>query len=126
MRGSKMARSNIQTTDVGLKTKRVSEKLLKEIIKRLVAEFQPYKIILFGSHAWGRPDEDSDLDLYVIIPDSKEKSTRRAVRAYHSLRGLAVAVDVLVKTRDEAERYRCVPASLEAEIFERGRVLYGG
>jgi len=121
-----MARSNIQTTDVGIKTKRVSEKLLKEITKRLVAEFQPYKIFLFGSHAWGHPDEDSDLDLYVIVPDSKEKSTRRAVRAYRSLRGLAVAVDVLVKTRDEAERYRGVPASLEAEIFERGRVLYGG
>lgn len=45
--------------------------------------------------------------------------------AHRALRGLGVAKDVLVKTRGEIERYRSVPASLEAEILERGRRLYG-
>ena len=43
--------------------------LLEEITRRLVAEFQPEQIFLFGSHAWGRPTADSDLDLLVVLAD---------------------------------------------------------
>ncbi len=43
--------------------KAVSHELLAEMTRRLVAEFQPEQIILFGSHAWGTPNEDSDVDL---------------------------------------------------------------
>ena len=43
--------------------KEVSPLLLQEVTHRLVDEFQPEQIILFGSHAWGEPDRDSDLDL---------------------------------------------------------------
>ena len=50
--------------------KNVENDLLKEITQRLVAELHPEKIILFGSHAWGTPDEDSDLDLLVIVTQS--------------------------------------------------------
>ena len=99
--------------------------LLDAIVDRLAAEFDPDRIILFGSHAWGVPDEDSDVDLLVIVPESDAKPTRRAVRARNSLRGLNLPMDLLVRTRDEVERSGRVPASLEAEILERGRVLYG-
>ena len=37
-------------------------------MRRLAAEFDPEQIILFGSHAWGTPTEDSDIDLLVIVP----------------------------------------------------------
>ena len=43
----------------------VSDELLHEMTRRLVAEFQPEQVILFGSHAWGTPNEDSDVDLLV-------------------------------------------------------------
>src|SRR2546426_11700823 len=43
--------------------------LLENITQRLVTEFQPEQIFLFGSHAWGTPDEDSDIDLLVVLPD---------------------------------------------------------
>ena len=105
--------------------KSISPYLLEEMTRRLVAELQPEQIILFGSHAWGSPDEDSDVDLLVIVPQSDDKPTRRAVRAYRSLRGLMVPADILVKTRSEVERFRRVHASLESEILERGKVLYG-
>ena len=105
--------------------KSISPDLLEELTRRLVAELQPEQIILFGSHAWGSPDEDSDVDLLVIVPQSDDKPTRRAVRAYRSLRGLMVPADILVKTRSEVERFRRVHASLESEILERGKVLYG-
>jgi hypothetical protein len=43
--------------------KNLSPELLNETTSRLVAEFRPEKVILFGSHAWGEPGEDSDVDL---------------------------------------------------------------
>ena len=103
----------------------VSADLLNEVTRRLAAEFKPEQVWLFGSHAWGQPDEGSDLDLLVIVPQSDESPVRRAQRAHRCLRGLGIAKDVLVKTRAELERFRNVRASLEAEILERGRLNYG-
>ena len=99
--------------------------ILDEMVRRLVAEFQPEKIILFGSYAWGEPNDDSDVDLFVIVPESDEKPIKRMQRALECLSGLGVSKDVLVKTRAEAERFRHVRASLEYKVFEEGRVLYG-
>jgi predicted nucleotidyltransferase len=104
--------------------KTIDPKLLEEITRRLVAEFQPEQIILFGSHAWGTPDEDSDVDLLVIVAESDLRPIQRDVQAHLSLSGLGVPKDILVKTRAEVERFRQVYASLEAEILERGKVLY--
>ncbi len=103
---------------------KVPSVLLQEITQRLVNEFQPEEIILFGSHAWGKPDQDSDLDLLVIVSHSRLSPTRRAMRAHRCLQGLNVSKDILVRTRAEVERFRDVRASLEYQIFERGTVLY--
>ena len=103
---------------------KISSSLLQEITHRLVDEFQPEEIILFGSHAWGTPDKDSDLDLLVIVPQSDLSAARRAMRAHRCLQGLNVPKDILVRTRDEVERFRNVRASLEHQIFARGTVLY--
>jgi len=104
--------------------KNVSEDILNEMTRRLVAEFHPEQIYLFGSRAWGKPNEDSDVDLLVIVSQSDMKPVQRAVRAHRCLRGIHVPVDVLVKTRAEVDEYRDVYASLECEILERGKVLY--
>jgi predicted nucleotidyltransferase len=103
---------------------KLDESLLNEMTTRLVQTFQPDQVILFGSHAWGTPDEGSDIDLYVIVPESSERPVQRARRALACLAGLRVAKDVLVRTRAEAEKYRQVYASLECQVFEKGRVLY--
>ena len=105
--------------------KTISENLLQEITQRLVAELKPEKVILFGSHAWGQPNEDSDLDLLVIVSESNEPPTKRSTRAHRSLSGLGVPKDILVYTRPEVDRHSRVYASLISEILERGRVLYG-
>ena len=65
------------------------------------------------------------LSLLVIVPRSDERPVRRAMRGHRCLRGLSVPLDILVKTREEVDRFGQVPTSLEAEILERGRVLYG-
>ena len=63
----------------------VSNDLLAEMTRRLVAEFQPEQIILFGSHAWGTPSPDSDIDLLVVVSASQLPPAQRAVRAHRAL-----------------------------------------
>jgi predicted nucleotidyltransferase len=99
--------------------------LMETVTRRLVAEFGPEQIWLFGSCARGKAREDSDLDLLVVVPQSDEPPVRRAQRAHECLSGLGIAKDVLVKTRAEWERFRGVPSSLEALIESEGRRIYG-
>lgn len=105
--------------------KTISPVTRKEVIRRLVDEFQPERIYLFGSHAWGKPTDDSDMDLLVVVSESRENPIQRAVRAQRSLLGIRAAVDVLVKTKREFQRYTSVKASLEAQISREGKLLYG-
>ncbi len=104
--------------------KYLDETILHAMTDRLIAEFAPDRIFLFGSHAWGIPTENSDVDLYVIVSESKERPSLRARRAIACLGGMKIPKDVLVRTWAEAEKYRHVYASLESQIFEKGRVLY--
>lgn len=101
-----------------------TEDVLSEIVRRLVAEFDPEEIILFGSRAWGEPRPDSDYDLFVIVSASQERPIQRMRRASQCLGEIDASTDVLVKTQGEVDRFRAVYASLEAEVLERGKVLY--
>jgi predicted nucleotidyltransferase len=99
--------------------------LLATAVERLKAEFQPEEIYLFGSHAWGTPNEDSDVDLMVVVRESEERGTRRAQRALLCLRDIRMALDVIVPTRAQVDRYKHVGTSLFHEVLARGRKLYG-
>ncbi|MBI3370790.1 MAG: nucleotidyltransferase domain-containing protein [Betaproteobacteria bacterium] len=55
--------------------KTIPSELLEQAVERLKAEFQPEQIFLFGSHAWGTPHDDSDVDLMVIVRESDERAT---------------------------------------------------
>ena len=105
--------------------KTLDDSLLRTATQRLVAEFQPEQVWLFGSHAWGKPHEDSDVDLLVVVPHSDETPIRRSQRAHRSLRGLRMPKDVLVETRQEVDRVKGLETSLENAILSRGRRLYG-
>lgn len=99
--------------------------LLQSATDRLVAEFQPEQVWLFGSHAWGTPTEDSDIDLMVVVSESDERPVRRDQRAQRCLGNLDVSADILVRTRKEVDRVREVRGSLTREVFQRGRKIYG-
>ena len=105
--------------------KTIPSGVLQEAVERLKAEFQPEEIYLFGSHAWGTPDDDSDVDLMVIVPDSDERSIKRMQRAHRCLRGIGFAKDVLVPTRAQVDRYKHLRASLFHQVLAKGRKLYG-
>ncbi len=105
--------------------KTIQSDLLNETVERLKTEFQPEEIYLFGSHAWGTPNEDSDVDFMVIVASSDERPIRRDQRAPICLGRLALPADVLVRTRGEVNRYKHLRASLFHQVLNQGRKLDG-
>lgn len=97
---------------------------LAEIVRCLVAVYQPERIYLFGSTARGDANEDSDYDLMVVVPDEAPPERRDSDLAYKVLRGTGVAADVLVWTRSRFNRRVHVVASLPATILREGRLLH--
>ena len=104
--------------------KTLDQNLLDEIVRRLVAEFHPEQIILFGSHAWGTPTEDSDIDLCVIVSESNERPIKRMQRAFQSLGNLRFPKDILVKTIQEIDTCKSLSASLTYRILLEGKRIY--
>ena len=96
-----------------------------EIVERIVDRYQPEKIILFGSHAYGRPDADSDLDL-LIVKQTKEHPIDRRVQVRTILRSIkaGLAISPIVVTRDEIEGRLALGDQFAQEIIDRGLVLY--
>jgi uncharacterized protein len=98
---------------------------IREATARLVAALAPERILLFGSHAWGAPDADSDLDLYLIVPDGSEPAHRVARRGHLALRGIGVPIDLVVRTCSESARNAQSVSTLDYEVLARGVALYG-
>lgn len=87
------------------------------------AAFKPHRIILFGSHAYGKPNADSDVDVFVMIPKSRRLGRRASLKIRQKVTA-DFPVDIVV--RDPAfvaERLREGDTFLE-EITARGRVMY--
>ena len=100
-----------------------SDELLRLATERLVAQFAPERVILFGSQARGTADHHSDVDLLVICPIT---GNRRAlmVAMDRALRGLGFARDVIVLTPEEFARDRRIPGTISRPAWREGRVLY--
>ncbi len=95
-----------------------------EGIRRIANALHPEKIYLFGSHAWGIPTPDSDIDLFVIVKESEQPAYRRSREAYRSLRGLREPFEVIVRTSSEVEKSKAVASSLAKKVLEHGKLLY--
>ncbi|MBK6430701.1 MAG: nucleotidyltransferase domain-containing protein [Anaerolineae bacterium] len=102
----------------------IDRDLLQEVTRRLVEQFQPEQVILFGSQAWGKPTADSDIDLMVVVAHSDLTDYERSLLGHRCLKGLDIAKDVVVKTRAEFDFFRDVRASLEFKITHQGEILY--
>jgi len=98
---------------------------LDEIVARLVAAFRPLRIVLFGSRARGQAAADSDFDL-LVVAESDEPLLQRMARAQRALRGIPAAVDALVCTPAEVERYRGMLAHTVAIALREGVQVYAG
>jgi predicted nucleotidyltransferase len=98
---------------------------LSELLRRLVAAYDPARVYLFGPVARGGADPNTDYDLMIIVPDDAAPERRRSRLACQALRGTGTAADVLVWPKSSFERRSCVVASLPATVLREGKLLYG-
>jgi predicted nucleotidyltransferase len=95
---------------------------IQEFSQQIAEKFQPDRIILFGSYAYGQPTEDSDVDLLVILPFEelpvyKAIEIRRAVKSPFPL-------DLMARTSEQIQQRLEMGDFFVQEIIQKGRILY--
>ena len=98
-------------------------KNLKDISRRLIDEYDPEKIILFGSRAEGNDNEGSDIDL-AIVKETEKRPMERRIEVETLLADRAVPVDIVVYTPEEMRTLYSQGSPFIEEIVETGRLLY--
>jgi predicted nucleotidyltransferase len=103
--------------------KTLTEDMLQEIIRRVVEVAQPERIILFGSAARGEMDYNSDADL-LVIKDGEYDHGRIVGDIYRNLHGVGQAVDIVLVTPEQVEKYRDVHCLVIKPALREGKEVY--
>ena len=100
--------------------------LIEDILRKIVAGYSPQKVILFGSYAYGQPDENSDIDL-LIIKETRKRPIERWMEVKRLVRdrNRTVSISPLVYTPRELEERLAIKDFFIQEVLEKGKVLYG-
>lgn len=92
------------------------------MIAQIAREFEPEKIILFGSYAYGSPTADSDVDLLVVLPYHGKAASKAAEILTHVR--TAFPVDIIVRTASELRNRIELNDFFMREVVEKGRILF--
>lgn len=93
------------------------------MVQRLVEQFAPEQIILFGSHAQDTASVDSDVDLLVVMPfHGSKRAKQNEMRV--ALHDIPLAKDIILVTPEEVERRRNVTGTIIQPALREGKVLY--
>jgi predicted nucleotidyltransferase len=117
-----MATRNRTTTTSTDPEQRLSEGAIAAVVDQIVDAFDPEQVILFGSHAYGQPNPDSDVDLLVVI-ETKRKEAEEAVRICQAL-DYDFPLDLMVRTPRTLARRLALGDPFLNEVIDRGTVLY--
>jgi len=102
----------------------IDPRIIGEIVRRILCETHPERIILFGSAAAGRMTRDSDIDL-LVIHRSCDDPWRESVRVRAALRGLGFPFDVIVMASERFEETKDVIGGIAYPAHKYGRVIQG-
>jgi|SRR6185437_8417464 len=100
---------------------RVPNSVIRQFAREITERFKPYKIILFGSHAYGKPHSRSDVDILVVMPCRKELDQAFKIQ-------LAVScpfpLDLIVRKPTNLARLLKEDEHFHVEIVTKGTVLF--
>jgi predicted nucleotidyltransferase len=102
----------------------IDQKLIEEIIGRILNVTQPERIILFGSAATGKMTRDSDIDLIVLKKATPVNPRKESVRLRQGLRGLDHAFDIIVMATERFEESKGVIGGIAYPANKYGKVIY--
>ena len=105
------------------KRTRIPMKTIRAIAKHIVEKFDPEQIILFGSHAYGKPTAWSDVDLLVVM-DTPTGEMDAILKVGDSLPDLPFRVDIIVRSREVLEKRKKLGDWFLRDITKKGKVLY--
>ena len=102
-----------------------TKKMIDGLLDKLIKEYRPERVILFGSYAWGKPKKESDLDL-LIVKRSKKNRVKRFVEVKKLLFDPSrdTSVSPLVLSPNEIEKRLQMGDDFIREILEKGKLLY--
>jgi predicted nucleotidyltransferase len=102
----------------------ITPEKVQAAISRIVEVCNPRRIILFGSFARGDMHPDSDLDILVVVKNPVENPRKESVRIRRALKGLIMAVDVVVLDEGRLLDLSTVPGLVYREAIREGRTVY--
>jgi predicted nucleotidyltransferase len=103
---------------------------LKPLIIERLKPLNPDKIILFGSYAYGNPNEDSDIDLYVVtnddfMPKDYDENMSVYLKIANAMQDVLqkYPTDLITHTKVMNKKFIELNSSLAKEIFTKGKVI---
>ena len=104
-------------------SKKSIKKEINKIKAKIIQRYQPEKIIIFGSFAWGKPGSDSDLDIF-LLKKTKKTPRERRLEVGRILLDRRIPIDILVYTPREAKNRLELGDFFIEEIFKKGKLIY--
>jgi len=101
----------------------IERKEIRQMVRRIVSQFHPEKIILFGSHARGDAGPDSDVDLLIVMPYFGSRREKQ-VEIRLALKNIRFPKDIVVTAPEEFLWRKEVPGTIERPAAREGKVLY--
>lgn len=96
---------------------------IRALAKHIAEKFDPDAIILFGSHAYGKPQSWSAVDLLVVM-DAPNGEAEASLEIYKSLPRITFSLDIVVRSHEVIERRKKLGDWFLIDITEKGKVLY--
>lgn len=103
----------------------LSSEFLEDIVEKITSAAEVKKIYIFGSYARGEERRDSDIDIYVVVPDSCQDTLQTALDIRYVLFGLELPKDILTKRESTFEKVSQRVTSLESDVIKEGVLIYG-
>ncbi len=100
------------------------EQEIQKVADAIVKGFNPEKVVLFGSYAWGKPTKDSDLDFFVVKDDPVKNTREMAVDLQQILINRDVPLDLLIYKPEQVIKRLSMRDGFVKKILEQGKILY--